>query len=621
MNKLQDCVDELPELYQNIYGHKEYDNESSRNCKERGIVIAGIIEQFRQKKGGKQLKILDLGCAQGYYCFVLSSLGCKVHGIDFLDKNIKVCNAIQEENKLDCTFEENTITKEFVSGIEDGEYDVIMIYSVIHHVCNEYGFQYARDVLEILAEKAEIVLTELALKEEPLYWNVNLPENYQNWFDHVSFYDEIQFFKTHLSNISRPFILYSNKYCYLNQVFYYIDDYRRSAYNGKQFESGKNYYLCENRTVLIKLFRQVASVFADELFNEHEKLMELNGLDFVPKVLYFDSNSLRIAQVSTIIYGELLRNLMKKNITIDYDTVFENILNNCCELEEKSLYHGDIRSWNVCVTENKKTFLIDFGNVTNINEDNVAKIQYGNSVDKITTIQSFISLIYDCLTNNTYDSIEKSGVYGITLYYNLSKLPEKYANFIRRYLSVSPEDITFSMLKKIYKEIVLDGNYYEFNVEERLYIIERQINALYDEKASYILFSNCVDKDEYRVRNEWMDSVLDEINKKHAEVNKNIVSLIDNQNQKNLQFEQWVNTIIEEQGQRLINNSQWVNSVIEEQNNKNGKNIEWISEIIETQNKKIIELQNKVFDLETIINEYNSSHNSLKKRFLSKIKR
>ena len=71
---IKDLVSKLPEIYQTIYGHPEY--KTSRNCDHRLNYITDIVKAYQEKnkeKTGKtNVKVLDIGCAQGYYSLHLA---------------------------------------------------------------------------------------------------------------------------------------------------------------------------------------------------------------------------------------------------------------------------------------------------------------------------------------------------------------------------------------------------------------------------------------------------------------------------------------------------------------------------------------------------------------------
>jgi O-antigen chain-terminating methyltransferase len=76
MNDIEKLVSELPEVYQKIYGHPELSGNTSRLCEDREQYIVQIVGNLQKKLGRKNLKVLDIGCAQGYFSLTLAKLGC-----------------------------------------------------------------------------------------------------------------------------------------------------------------------------------------------------------------------------------------------------------------------------------------------------------------------------------------------------------------------------------------------------------------------------------------------------------------------------------------------------------------------------------------------------------------
>lgn len=72
--ELNTAVNALPELYQPIYGHEEWDNKSLRNCRDRLPDIEKIYDTLSEKLQ-RPLRVLDLGCAQGFFSFNLANRG------------------------------------------------------------------------------------------------------------------------------------------------------------------------------------------------------------------------------------------------------------------------------------------------------------------------------------------------------------------------------------------------------------------------------------------------------------------------------------------------------------------------------------------------------------------
>jgi len=87
----------LPEVYQPIFGHPELSGQVSRVCDNRLDHILRICEAVEQAVN-RPLRVLDLGCAQGYFSLSLAARGAVVRGVDFLEENIAVCTALAEEH-------------------------------------------------------------------------------------------------------------------------------------------------------------------------------------------------------------------------------------------------------------------------------------------------------------------------------------------------------------------------------------------------------------------------------------------------------------------------------------------------------------------------------------------
>ena len=64
-NNLIGLVNDLPEIYQPVYGHNELSTDTSRTCSDRMEYI-GHIYKLLESKLSRPLRVLDLGCAQGF---------------------------------------------------------------------------------------------------------------------------------------------------------------------------------------------------------------------------------------------------------------------------------------------------------------------------------------------------------------------------------------------------------------------------------------------------------------------------------------------------------------------------------------------------------------------------
>ena len=478
---IDEYVKALPEIYQKIWRHPEYD-DTSRLCQDRAEHIVTVVKDLRKKLGKENLRVLDLGCAQGYFCFTLKELGCDVDGIDFCPQNIELCGALNEEVDFRCNFRQEKLTKEFVESLAVGEYDVVLCLSVIHHVANENGFDYARGIFEELSQKAQVVITELAVKEEPLYWNENLPAKYESWFDSIPFFNELAFFPTHLSDIVRPLILFSAKYFYCEKQFFEFFEWKKKAYDIKPEDNLRRYYMGDS--VLMK-FCHSREYFVNEVYNEVNFLKENSALDFVPKVLAFEQNQKGVLAVYKINRGKLLIDLMKDGENVDCEKILCDILEQCAELENLGYYHGDLRLWNICVKDGR-AFLIDFGNIQKDKQDLVAK-DFNKNFD-YSVYDAFLGLAFDLLTAKKYELIKDYGLYNVTAYFDFSALDQNFADFFKSCLILPKEDVCFNKFLQVYNETVLSQSKKEFSERQDAKLNLELLKRGLSQKTDYVAF-------------------------------------------------------------------------------------------------------------------------------------
>ncbi len=483
MSDLKELVEKLPEIYQNIYGFPEFNGESSRNCEIRKSVIIKTLQDFQKKLGKTNLKILDLGCAQGFYSFSAAEVGCEVHGIDFCAENIELCNALVTQNHLNCTFECNKITRETIDRIES--YDVIFLFSVIHHISNENGFEYARKLLNQLCSKAKLVVTELAVKEEPLYWNKSLPSRYDDWFDDISFYDELEEFDTHLSEFKRPMLVCSNEYCYVGGIFYKIDQDRRRSFDGNEEDVNRRYFFCDGGSVFVKRFsKYTREDYKKELQNEIDIVNDYE-ISFAPKLIDFNGKFDRIIVAYGIQFGETLWDALKVHRELDFAKIFNDVLDNCVELEKKGLFHSDIRSWNVCINKSGEAYLIDFGAITREKKDMILGEMYDCPIGFFYVYDTFVSFLYDCLIGKEYSHLSDYKWYSLSFSFDLDTIPQEYANFIRAYLLLDECELDFEVLKELFCKYVLNKNTFVVSAKENEKIYKNLINRNFIQKGIY----------------------------------------------------------------------------------------------------------------------------------------
>ncbi|MBK3446130.1 methyltransferase domain-containing protein [Pseudomonas lactis] len=362
---LPQLVSDLPEIYQAIYGHPDISQDTSRACIDRLDKIAEVHDALA-KQLGRPLRVLDMGCAQGFFSLSLAARGAQVHGVDFLDKNIFVCQALAQENpELKVTFGVGRL-EEVVAALKADQYDLVLGLSVLHHVVHEHGAEQVQQWLTHLAAVSKATVLELALREEPLYWGPSQPEHYLDLLEGYAFTAELELFGTHLSDVERPLLVASNSYLVLGgdaTPFERWSAEPHSLANGTH-QGTRRYYWTD------KLFAKVIRFDGERgAFNRTEFEREVGFLSnppagfSTPRLLSHTLGASDGLVVMERLQGQLLLDQIQEGKVFDTQTVLLEVLRQLAALEAAGLYHHDIRTWNLMVLETGELRLIDFGSI------------------------------------------------------------------------------------------------------------------------------------------------------------------------------------------------------------------------------------------------------------------
>lgn len=479
MDIIAGFVARLPEVYQQIYGHPEFDGKSSRSDSSRETAILEVVKMFQKHLGRKTLRVLDIGCAQGYFCFKAAELGCVTTGIDFCAENVACCQSLQQENGASAEFYKATLTLEYAESLALDSYDVVLLLNVVHHIAHDKGFEHARVILETLAKKIPLIIAEIALRDEPVYWAGSLPEQYASWFDKIAFFHERAFIPTHLSDVRRPLLVASNHTVVTRNEFLPIDEFRKKSFEGGQ-DVGLRYYFHEN--TLVKYYRGGKDTsYAAELAREHEHL--LDPLSFYPKLMLWEEDATSVLASYEIRKGRVLWDVMKEGGAYDTADIAVAVLDNLIELEQRGLYHNDIRSWNVVLGPDDRAVLIDIGSISDRNLDFQSEVLFRDARVgfPITTQRAFVSLVYDLLMCNTYPEISIYSTHVLSLFYDTSRVSPEYAHFFQAFLLAGPEADTFVQIRQLFKEAVVQKQALKTTAPERARLaMLGEINRFYE---------------------------------------------------------------------------------------------------------------------------------------------
>lgn len=371
MQGVSRLVSDLPEIYQAIYGHPELSERVSRPCQDRLEKIIQVYDALK-KLLGRPLRVLDLGCAQGFFCFSLSERGATVHGVDFLDKNIAVCNALARENKRLKVRFETGLVEEVIAGLEFDQYDLVLGLSVFHHIVHEKGADEVKGLLERATSLSGALIVELALHDEPLYWGPAQPQDPRKLLEAIAFVHEIARHGTHLSSIPRPLYFASTQYWVLGDNAGRFETWSKDPHTlaHDTHEGSRRYFFDTDVVVKHYLFDHRRGEHNRSEFVKEKQFLTNTPPGFsVPTCILTGENYAEGWIVIERWPGRLLLTLLRDGVSIDHREVLLAVLDQLAILEAAGLYHDDVRTWNVLVTDGCTVHLIDYGSISSKKQD------------------------------------------------------------------------------------------------------------------------------------------------------------------------------------------------------------------------------------------------------------
>lgn len=362
---IKSLVEKLPEIYQPIFKHPEFTAQASRSCLDRLEKIISIYDYISKEKG-RPLKVLDLGCAQGFFSLNLAERGALVTAVDYSQPNIDVCNKLVSENEnLKVDFLLGSIENIIKDRVKEEEFDLVLGLSVFHHLVYEHGADFVFDLFKELSTKVETGVFEFALNTEPLYWAESQPNDPREFIGCYAFSHYLSMYGTHLSQIERPLFFASNKYWHIEDMYGVIESYMQRSHQLDNFYHGnkRRYFFSEDKTI---------KIFLDNEFNtNHKELMnESNFLEGniegfrAAKLISYGSFEHESWMVRTTIPGKLLLDVIMNNEDYDDEKVISGILEQVCILEKNGLYHNDLRPWNILIGNDGLVYIIDYGSIS-----------------------------------------------------------------------------------------------------------------------------------------------------------------------------------------------------------------------------------------------------------------
>lgn len=364
-------VEALPEVYQPIYGYEQL-SSSRTSTSPRMRALLDTVELL-SKALGRKLRILDLGSAQGYAAFCLAAQGHHVTGIEFLDLNVAVAEAIAVEHEdHDVSFVLGDVS-DAESLVDIASYDVVVALSVFHHLIYRDGHDSVTSLIGRISAIVPHAFFELALAEEPLYWAEALPKAPRSTIASYGYARQLVLSHTHLSDVQRPLYFCSQRYIRARgELLPFLGWSSKSHAQGLELQSmAMRYYTIDAgiSKVAARLNDALPPVIFDALREDLRReahvleALERAGIG-APKLIDFVDGSEEVVLTRSAYPGDLVSDLLGSLTAQERQVVTTDVLDQLASLESHGLYHSDLRLWNVVLDrEGERAHLIDHGSI------------------------------------------------------------------------------------------------------------------------------------------------------------------------------------------------------------------------------------------------------------------
>lgn len=369
---IEQLVMALPEKYQPIYGHPDLSAGCSRACEDRLPTIVDVA-LLLQRELGRQIRVLDLGSAQGFFSLSLAQQGCTVVGVDYLRQNVELSEGLAgESGNSGARFVHGSI-EDYVQRLQPGQFDLVLGLSVFHHLVHTSGIGHTVEIIQRISDCIPMGIYELAVREEPLYWAPSQPERPGHLLAPYAFVRRMSEQVTHLSRISRPLFVASSRYWWVG------DDFR--AFTGMRVEShvnamgshqGTRRYFFSDGLMLKKMSLEHDQLRAANLLEYENELAYLTGVGKTigaPGLLQHLRDDADVWLLREVVPGQLLSEMMEQQVPYSHELVLEQIVGQLVSLEAAGLYHNDVRCWNIVVGSDGDATLIDYGAISPVRSD------------------------------------------------------------------------------------------------------------------------------------------------------------------------------------------------------------------------------------------------------------
>ncbi|HET7561556.1 MAG TPA: class I SAM-dependent methyltransferase [Rhodanobacteraceae bacterium] len=359
----------LPEAYQPAWGLPESTARSQRQCEDRFAIVRDAVMAL---PADRPLRILDVGCAQGYFSLGLKSelqrhgRQAEVLGVDYLEDNVRFCRALAEFHGLDVRFMHDRFDAGFFERHGLADFDVVLALNVVHHIRELDGAAAADETLSAIRAHSTVLLCEIAQPQEALDWIADWHSSDDAMLRGFAFRRRLGTFATHLTEVKRPLYGCSNRLAYVGGRWFDFDRVLDRAHPGvpDRFAGQRRFFIGPHS--IVKACRTTGDFGA---FNRAELEQEAQVLEALrdepsryPPLLAQadDGNESWLAR--GIVPGVLVSELIEKGASFDRAAMVRALLDELAHLQGCGFYHADLRAWNM-LWDGNTLRLIDFGSM------------------------------------------------------------------------------------------------------------------------------------------------------------------------------------------------------------------------------------------------------------------
>jgi O-antigen chain-terminating methyltransferase len=370
LQKLRELAGRV-EPYQPAYGLPGLIAKPARDSVDR---CRAIENHFGGRLRGKRL--LDVGSSLGYVCYYFADRGMETEGWEGNPSNAEVAQLIGELNGVPSRIRTQQFDADSVASIGAGQFDVVTLLSVLHHVVHHQGLEQTQVLMRDLLRRVPVLVLELARKgEDPeLFWDASLPEDELDILALVR--DEVEIvplgmFETHLSEKERPLYVVTRKESVtVNNRQYAINRSSAEAYPGSHAvhdHESRRYLWGDDLFIKQYRYAERTSENARLITQEIATLLGIQHLSRSPRLIDYEVAGDHASVVYARVNGELLGSAGPMPVE-QIDAVVRDILESLRELHGEGVFHNDVRSWNV-LWDGTTARLIDYADTSRVDFD------------------------------------------------------------------------------------------------------------------------------------------------------------------------------------------------------------------------------------------------------------